>query len=524
MYERLIGPRGITPERVTILDDPVLSTDLRGRTDQLRLYVLRRPQVVMILGAQPFTGIQGEESVLHVLSPVPKKSCPSSERKLYAEINPSIVTKLVSKKKELLVKDFEPGDDTAVKVARIDKALAVIDPSGGVSEPKEDFWRTAFWAKDLYTGYSVESFQQAAMQAELAAQMRLRYSGTLSGSVNEWWVYGGDFATWVMETKRPDLKRRAYVEFKKTKSWQIFNNEMAALDQQDSALTVFPGSRVTRYWKGDPEFKDDPLYKDIAWPLRYEAFSSWAQGRPFGHFHSWWSVSPNAEQQVNQVLRTMFAYDIKPLYREGVDPLVISDDQTRVDFLRQGVSNWMFADNIERAAIDRLNEIGRRPTPEHFLPVLRTAVDLAVAYPQKRFPIAESDKFISAYEGSVATLQELLRRDEKATGRNLVLYSDFLSAGRIIYGQSEFSQTDTDLVARLIRLRNKLDADTNRDPDTDKLLLLGKIQANLIILGSTSAIPTTEGLRVENQEARDPFNKDNWLIITPTNGKSVLVS
>lgn len=526
MYERIIGPRGAKAERIVILDDPVLAESPDVRTDQLQLFVLQRPRVVILLGAQPHSGLQGDESILSVLSPKPKLSRDAADRSLFAEFNQTVAAKLGLQREVLIANDNEDTKATRrAQITRMDKALAVVDPSQIDAKGQAEFWRTAFWAKDLYTsGRSIQSFEDAASLAALVAKMRVMNPKTLQYAANEWWVHGGDFATWVMDSTRPDLARQAFIEFRGQKSWQIFNAEMAALGDPSQALTTFPGSRVARYWKnGSNDFKSDPLYKEIAWPLRYEAFGNWVRGRPEGHFNHWWSNNPNAEQPVNKMLRTMFFEDIKPLQFKEADEQVIADDRIRVDFLTQGVTDRSFVGNIESAIFDKLSGLPRKINPEAFHPVFRAAVDLAVAYPESDFRLLGNDKFVNAYLQSLYRLQSILLQESNGMSKQLELYADYLAGGKLLDIEGEpVGGIPLELLGRMIRLRNKYDTATNMGPSTELLIRLGELQANIIVIGAQSAVSTTEGLAVNNTRARDVFNKENWIPITPPRRLAVI--
>lgn len=518
MYERVIGPRGAKAERIVVLDDPVLAESLDGRTDQLQLFVLQRPRVVILLGAQPHSGLQGDESILGVLSPKQKRLRDVAERSLFAEFNQTIAAKLGSHREVLIANDNEdPKVTRRARITRIDKALAVIDPSQIDAKGQGDFWRTAFWAKDLYTsGRSIQNFEDATSLAALAAKMRVMNPKTLQHAANEWWVHGGDFATWVMDSTRPDLARQAFIEFRGQKSWQIFNAEMTALGDPSQALTTFPGSRVASYWKnGAHDFKKDPLYEDIVWPLRYEAFGDWVKGRPEEHFNNW-SSNPSSEQPVNRLLRTIFFHDIKPIYIEGADQAVIADDQTRVRFLTQGVTDRGFPGNIESAVLDKLSSLPRIINTEAFDPIFRTAVDLRLAYPEANFRLLESDRFLNTYLQSLNSLQDVLTMESSGMSQQLELYAGLLAGGKLLgIGGESVGGIQPELLARMIRLRNKYNMVTNMNPLTDLLVRLGELQANIIILGSGSATSTSEGVVIKDSQARDIFNKDNWVSITP---------
>lgn len=517
MYERVIGPRGAEAERVTVLDDPVLAKSLDGRTDKLQLYVLQRPRVVVLLGAHPHSGFRGDESILDVLSPTPKRTRDSAERSLFADYNQTIAAKLGLHRETLIAHDNEdPKVTQRVQVARIDKALAAIDPSKIDIIGQAEFWRAAFWAKDLYTpGHSIQNFENAAFLAALAAKMRVMNPKTLVHAANEWWVHGGDFATWVMDNTRPDLARQAFIEFRGQKSWQIFNEEMAALGDPSQASTTFPGTRVASFWKnGAHDFKSDPLYKEIAWPLRYDAFGDWVRGRPEGHFSNW-SNNPNSEQPVNQLVRTMFFHDIKPIYIEGADQEVITDDQTRVRFLTQGVTERGFPGEIESAVLDKLSSLPRKISPKAFQPVFGAALDLKLAYPEGNFRLLESDRFLNAYRQSVSSLQDVLTMDSSGMSQQLELYAGLIAGGKLLGIEGEsVGEIQPQLLARIIRLRNKYNIETNMSPSTDRLVRLGELQANIIILESGSVTSTSEGVVIKDSQARDVFDKNNWVPIT----------
>lgn len=526
-YDRVIGPPGARAERVTVLDDPSVAVSPNRGAEQLRLFVLHRPQVIMLLGGTSHSGLQGDESVLPVVSPKPRFNWDASTRILYSNVSSSIAVKLAYQLEKLVSEDaVSPDSGRRLQAARINTSLAVIDPSKTDPANQRDFWRAAFWAKDIYPGRIIHSFGQAAELAAQAAQMRAMFPRTLDSSVNDWWLYGGEFATWVMDAQRPDLRRKALLEFRAGKSWQIFNKEMAVFGDPERALYAFPGVEVSKYWKNPSlDSKKDPLYQEIAWPLRHQAFHDWMAGRPSEYFNHWWSINPNADEEVNRVLRTMFIGDIRPRYTEEkelpekgkIDLTVIADDQTRVAFLKQGITDWSFASNIESASIDRLHEIQRTISPESFYPLFRTALNLAIAYPGMDHPIIGNDRFISSFISSLEQLEGQLSGNDRGVDSQLELYSHYLTGGFILYHNNfhlvRMNQVP-EFMSRVFRLRNRLNTATNRNLMTDALVRLGELQSDITILTSLSAIPTRDGLTLNDSITRDPFNRVNWLNIT----------
>jgi hypothetical protein len=100
--------------------------------------------------------------------------------------------------------------------------------------------------------------------------------------------------------------------------------------------------------------------------------------------------------------------------------------------------------------------------------------------------------------------------------KQLEFYAGYLAGGKLLGIEGEpVGGIPPELLGRMIRLRNKYDIATNMNPSDELLVRLGELQANIIIVGAQSAVSTTEGLAIDNTKARDVFNKENWIPITP---------